>query len=57
MQADTPPRIIDAFFRFFTDGEFDDSPVLDSVHRIIGHPPRTFEKWAAAHSHEFTDGQ
>ncbi len=36
MYADTPPEFIDAFFRFFSDGEFDDSSVVDSVRRITG---------------------
>jgi uncharacterized protein YbjT (DUF2867 family) len=42
----TPAEIVDALFRFFTDGEFDDSPVLDTVQRITGRPPRTFDAWA-----------
>lgn len=56
MQADTPAPVIDAFFRFFTDGEFDDSLVVDSVQAITGHQPRTFEQWARDHTHAFTDG-
>jgi hypothetical protein len=35
-------------------GEFDDSPVVDSVHRVTGRPPRTFGQWAEAHAHLFT---
>lgn len=54
MQADTAAAFIDAFFRFFSDGEFDDSAVLDSVRRITGHEPRTFEQWARAHTGAFT---
>jgi uncharacterized protein YbjT (DUF2867 family) len=47
MLADgTPAELVDAQFRFFTDGEFDDSPVLDTVRRITGRPPRTFDAWA-----------
>ena len=45
MAADTPAPFIDAFFRFYSDGEFDDSPVLDTVQQITGHPPRPFEYW------------
>jgi uncharacterized protein YbjT (DUF2867 family) len=56
MAADTPAPFIDAFFRFFTDGEFDDSVLVDSVHEITGHQPRTFQEWAQAHVHAFTDG-
>jgi uncharacterized protein YbjT (DUF2867 family) len=53
MAADTPAPLIDAFFRFFSDGEFDDSPVLDTVQRITGRPPRRFEQWARAHAAAF----
>ena len=53
MAADTPGPYVDAFFRFYSDGEFDDSPVLDTVERITGRPPRTFEQWARAHAEEF----
>jgi uncharacterized protein YbjT (DUF2867 family) len=53
MAADTPAPVIDAFFRFFTDGEFDDSLVVPSVLEITGHPPRSFEQWARAHTHAF----
>jgi uncharacterized protein YbjT (DUF2867 family) len=56
MQADTLEPVIDAFFRFFTDGEFDDSLVVDSVHDITGHQPRTFEQWVRDHTHAFTEG-
>jgi uncharacterized protein YbjT (DUF2867 family) len=56
MAADTPAPVIDAFFRFFTDGEFDDSVLVDSVHEITGHQPRTFQEWARAHVPAFTDG-
>jgi uncharacterized protein YbjT (DUF2867 family) len=53
MAADTPAPYIDAFFRFYSDGEFDDSPVLDTVEQITGRPPRRFEQWARAHAHAF----
>ena len=54
MAADTPAPFIDAFFRFYSDGEFDDSTVLDTVQQITGHPPRRFEQWARAHARAFT---
>jgi uncharacterized protein YbjT (DUF2867 family) len=54
MAADTPAELIDAFFRFFSAGEFDDSPVVDTVHRVTGRPPRAFGQWAEAHAHLFT---
>jgi uncharacterized protein YbjT (DUF2867 family) len=53
MAADTPAPFIDAFFRFFSGGEFDDAPVLDTVQRITGRPPRRFEEWARAHTDAF----
>jgi uncharacterized protein YbjT (DUF2867 family) len=53
MAADTPAGLIDAFFRFFSAGEFDDSPVIGTVHQITGRPPRTFEQWAQAHARLF----
>jgi uncharacterized protein YbjT (DUF2867 family) len=53
MAADTPAPLIDAAFRFFSDGEFDDSPVLDTVQQITGRPPRRFEQWARAHIDAF----
>jgi uncharacterized protein YbjT (DUF2867 family) len=57
MQADTPAPVIDAFFRFFTDGEYDDSPVVDTVDELTGRPPRTFAQWARDHAHAFTSGR
>jgi uncharacterized protein YbjT (DUF2867 family) len=54
MAADTPAELIDAFFRFFSAGEYDDSPVVDTVPRVTGRPARTFQQWAEAHDHLFT---
>jgi uncharacterized protein YbjT (DUF2867 family) len=56
MQADTPAAFIDAFFRFFTDGEFDDSAVVGTVHQLTGRQPRTFERWARDHADAFARG-
>jgi uncharacterized protein YbjT (DUF2867 family) len=53
MAADTPAPFIDAFFRFYSEGEFDDSPVLETVQQITGNPPRQFEQWARAHANAF----
>jgi uncharacterized protein YbjT (DUF2867 family) len=52
MAADTPAPYIDAFFRFYSGGEFDDSPVLDTVERLTGRPSRAFAEWARAHAAE-----
>jgi uncharacterized protein YbjT (DUF2867 family) len=48
-----PPAYVDAFFRFNSDGEFDDSAVVDTVSRITGRQPRRFEQWARAHARAF----
>jgi uncharacterized protein YbjT (DUF2867 family) len=53
MQADKPPAFVDALFRFFTDGEFDDSAVVATVDELTGRPPRTFEAWARDHAPAF----
>jgi uncharacterized protein YbjT (DUF2867 family) len=53
MAATTPAPYIDAFFRFYSNGEFDDSAVVDTVERITGRPPRRFEEWARAHADAF----
>jgi uncharacterized protein YbjT (DUF2867 family) len=56
MMADgTPASLIDAFFRFYSAGEFDDSAVTATVHEITGRPPRTFDQWAHAHADLFSD--
>lgn len=56
METDTPASFIDAYFRFFTGGEFDDAGVVRSVQEITGHQPRSFEQWAHDHAHAFTNG-
>ena len=53
LSADTPPAIVDALFRFFSRGEFDDATVLDTVATVTGRAPRPFAAWAAAHAHRF----
>ena len=53
MAANTPAPYIDAFFRFYSDGEFDDSRVVDTVARITGRPARRFEQWARSHAGAF----
>jgi uncharacterized protein YbjT (DUF2867 family) len=53
MAATTPAPYVDAFFRFYSDGEFDDSRVVDTVRRITGREPRRFGEWARAHADAF----
>src|SRR5215218_8805307 len=53
MSEAMPPEYVDAFFRFFADGEVDESQVLPTVEGVTGRPPRTFEQWARAHAEDF----
>lgn len=53
MSRTTPAAYVDAFFRFFADGEFDDSSVTTTVRDVTGAQPRTFADWAAAHADAF----
>ena len=53
MSEAMPPEYVDAFFKFFADGELDESQVLPTVEEITGRPPGTFEEWARAHSDVF----
>jgi uncharacterized protein YbjT (DUF2867 family) len=53
LSKSTPPEYVDAFFRFFVDGEFDDSPVVPTVKEITGRRPGTFEQWTRAHLEAF----
>jgi uncharacterized protein YbjT (DUF2867 family) len=53
MSAAMPAEYVDAFFRFFADGELDESEVLPTVEEITGRPPRSFEQWARAHADSF----
>jgi uncharacterized protein YbjT (DUF2867 family) len=50
MSETMPPEYVDAFFRFFADGEVDESEVLPTVEQVTGRPPRSFEQWARAHA-------
>lgn len=53
MSQTTPEPYVDAFFRFFAEGTFDDSTVLPAVPDLLGRPARTFADWAASHADEF----
>jgi uncharacterized protein YbjT (DUF2867 family) len=48
-----PNEYIDALFRFFVDGTYDDSKVLPTVQQLTGTPPRTFQQWATTHAQAF----
>jgi uncharacterized protein YbjT (DUF2867 family) len=51
--ADTPAPVVDALFRFFSEGEFDDAAVVGTVAAVTGRPPRTFRQWVTAHADRF----
>jgi hypothetical protein len=53
MSRAMPAEYVDAFFRFFSEGEYDDSQVLPTVEDLTGRRPRTFEQWALAHAKAF----
>jgi uncharacterized protein YbjT (DUF2867 family) len=53
MLASMPAEYVDAFFSFFADGKLDESEVRDTVERVSGRPPRSFEQWASAHADAF----
>jgi uncharacterized protein YbjT (DUF2867 family) len=53
MSAAMPAQYVDAFFRFFVDGDLDESEVLPTVKDVTGQAPRSFEAWARAHADAF----
>jgi uncharacterized protein YbjT (DUF2867 family) len=54
MSVSTPPAYVDAFFRFFSDGETDETTVHPTVEQVTGRSPRSFEQWAIAHAEAFS---
>jgi uncharacterized protein YbjT (DUF2867 family) len=48
-----PAPFVEAFFRFYAEGEFDDSVVLPKVRELTGREPRRFEEWAKMHADAF----
>jgi uncharacterized protein YbjT (DUF2867 family) len=53
MSAAMPAQYVDAFFRFFVDGELDESAVLPTVKDVTGRAPRSFDAWVRAHADAF----
>ncbi|MBA3906469.1 MAG: NAD(P)H-binding protein [Pseudonocardiales bacterium] len=49
-----PEPFVDAQFRFFSGGEYDDSEVVDTVERVAGRPAGTLHAWAEAHRPELS---
>jgi uncharacterized protein YbjT (DUF2867 family) len=50
MSMRMPAEYVEAFFRFFVDGELDESQTLPTVEEITGLRPGTFAHWARAHA-------
>jgi uncharacterized protein YbjT (DUF2867 family) len=53
MSAAMPAAYVDAFFRFFRGGEYDDGQVNGVVEDLLGRPARTFRQWAEGHLDAF----
>jgi len=53
MSENMPAEYVDAFFRFFRDGDVDESTVLPTVGEVLGREPRSFEEWAVEHADAF----
>jgi uncharacterized protein YbjT (DUF2867 family) len=53
MSRSMPPEYVEAFMRFFAEGDVDESAVLPTVAELTGRQPRSFERWASAHSEDF----
>jgi len=53
MSATMPPEYVEAFFRFYADGDLDESKVLATVRDLTRRRPRRFEQWAVAHAARF----
>jgi len=54
MRRGMPESFVDAQFRFFSAGEFDDSRVVDTVQQVTGRPARPLQGWVAEHRQAFT---
>jgi uncharacterized protein YbjT (DUF2867 family) len=48
-----PPPFVDAIFRFFADGDYDDSRIDSALPRLLGRPGGTLAGWAARHADRF----
>ena len=53
MSATMPPPYVEAFFRFYAEGDLDESKVLATVQDLTGRRPRRFEQWVVAHADRF----
>jgi uncharacterized protein YbjT (DUF2867 family) len=48
-----PEPFVDAIFRFFADGDYDDSHVDPTLPRLLGRPAGTLAAWASRHANCF----
>jgi uncharacterized protein YbjT (DUF2867 family) len=54
MSENMPAQVVDAFFRFFRDGTYDDGQVDGTARQLLGRPLRTFTQWADGHKDAFS---
>lgn len=53
LTATMPAPYVEAFVKFYIDGDLDESPVLPTVREVLGREPHDFAHWAAAHTDAF----
>jgi uncharacterized protein YbjT (DUF2867 family) len=53
MRATMPEAFVDAIFRFFADGDYDDSRVDPTLPTVLGRPAGSLAVWAARHAERF----
>jgi uncharacterized protein YbjT (DUF2867 family) len=53
MRAIMPEPFVDAIFRFFADGDYDDGRVDPTLPGLLGRPAGTLAAWAARHADRF----
>lgn len=53
LAARMPEPYVDAFRKFYVDGDLDESPVLPTVRDVLGREPATFADWVARHRDAF----
>jgi uncharacterized protein YbjT (DUF2867 family) len=53
MEGIMPEPFVEAIFRFFADGDYDDSRVDPTLPRVLGRPAGTLAAWAARHADRF----
>ena len=53
MGTTMPAALVDAFFRYFRGGEYDDGQADPSISRLLGRPPRSCYEWTINHRSSF----